>query len=108
MLAEGHAGTDPTIEQFTSHAGGHVYTAQVSGTLHNNFSDAGLLIRGLASLDPRVQPQAFQVGTIDPTRALAIQGAYLSAFFEDAWSGKVSALLSGPTAGFPEVMLTVR
>jgi hypothetical protein len=108
MLAEGHAATDPTIEQFTSHAGGHVYTAEISGVLHNNFSDAGLLVRTLASLDPRIQPQALQVGTIDPTRALAIQGAYLRAFFEAAWSGSASELLSGPTAAFPEVLITPR
>jgi dienelactone hydrolase len=108
MLAEGHAATDPTIEQFASHSGGHVYTAEINGALHNNFSDSGLLIRALSSLDPRVQPVAYLVGAIDPTRALTIQGAYLRAFFEDAWSGKTSALLSGPTAAFPEVTLTPR
>jgi len=108
MLGQAHAATDPTIEQFVSHAGGHVYTAEISGALHNNFSDAGLLIRALSSLDPRIQPEALLVGAIDPTRALAIQGAYLRAFFEDAWSGKVSSLLSGPTPAFPEVTFTAR
>jgi hypothetical protein len=40
MLAEKHAATDPTIEQFASHAGGRVYTAEIAGALPNNFSDA--------------------------------------------------------------------
>ena len=108
MLAEAHTATDPTIEQFVSHADGHVYTAEIRGALHNNFSDTGLLIRALSSLDARVQPEAFQVGAIDPARALAVQGAYLRTFFEDAWSGDVSSLVAAPTATFPEVTFRAR
>jgi predicted dienelactone hydrolase len=106
MLADGHLGRDESIDQFTTHTVGHVYTAEVSGTLHNNFSDSGILVRALASLDPRVQPEAFQVGAIDPARAIAIAASYLRAFFDAAWTGQEAGLLRGPAADFPEVRLT--
>lgn len=102
------AEADASIAEFTSHALAPVHRAQVSGALHNDFSDSALLVRALAQLDPRVQPAEYQVGAIDPGRVLAIESAYLRALFEAAWSGEASALLAGPAPEFPEVSFSTR
>jgi dienelactone hydrolase len=102
------AEADASIAEFTSHALAPVHRAQVSGALHNDFSDSALLVQALAQLDPRVQPAQYQVGAIGPGRILAIECAYLRALFEAAWSGEASALLAGPAPEFPEVSLSTR
>ena len=79
-----------------------------TGALHNDFSDSAVLIQALAQLDPRVQPAQYHVGAIDPARILAIESAYLRAFFEAAWSGESSAWLAGPIPEFPEVSFSTR
>src|SRR5262245_33096744 len=96
------------IAELTSRALAPVYRAQVSGDLHNDFSDSAVRIQALAQLDPRVQPAQYQVGTIGPGRILTIESAYLRAFFEAAWSGQVTGLLAGPAPEFPEVSFSTR
>lgn len=109
LLSEGaSADADGGITEFTSHALGALHRAEVSGALHNDFSDTALLITALAQLDPRVQLGEYQVGAIDPGRALAIESAYLWAFFEATWSGEPSALLAGQASEFPEVSFSTR
>jgi hypothetical protein len=64
---------------------------------HFNFSDDGMVERGLGiPLDPTL-------GTIDPTRAVAIIEAYLDAFFDAELGGPKTSLLDGPSASFPEI-----
>jgi hypothetical protein len=75
----------------------------VAGTGHNDFSDYGALVLALAALDPGIIPADQLVGPIDPSRALAIESAYLRAFFGLALSGQASPLMSAPGADYPEV-----
>ena len=109
MLAESHtAEADPTLGIFLGHAVGQVYTARVVGAEHNDFVDSATLVTALARIDPTVHPADFQLGPIDPGRALVIESAYVRAFFGATLSGKASRLLEGDAADFPEVGFEVR
>ena len=66
------------------------------------------LVTALARIDPNVHPSDFQLGPIDPGRALVIESAYVRAFFGATLSGKASRLLEGDAADFPEVGFEVR
>ena len=109
MLAESHtAESDPTLRTFLDHAEGQVYTARVVGAEHNDFADSAALVTALARIDPNVHPADFQLGPIDPGRALVIESAYVRAFFGATLSGKASRLLEGDAVDFPEVGFEVR
>ena len=102
------AEADASIAALRSHALGPVQRAQVSGALHNDFSDSALVVQAVAQIDPRLQPAEYQVVAIEPGRVLAIESAYLRALFEAAWSGEASALLAGPAPEPPEVSFSTR
>jgi hypothetical protein len=108
MLSEGHFGNDPTLDQFLAHARSRVYRVDVKGAQHLDFSDMGTLAKGLASRIPGFDPAMLGLGTIEAARVLAIQSAYLRAFFHSALEGSSPALLKGPSPEFPEVTLTVQ
>ncbi len=108
MLFEGHFGNDPTLDEFLAHARSRVYRVDVKGSKHADFSDMGLLARGLASKIPGFDPAMLGLGTIAADRILAVQSAYLRAFFDAVLEGSTPAILNGPSAEFPEVTLTVQ
>lgn len=108
MLAEGHFGNDPTLEQFLAHARSRVYRVDVTGAQHLDFSDMGTLAKGLTSRIPGFDPATLGLGTIAASRVLAVQSAYLRAFFHAALEGASPALLKGPSPEFPEVTLTIQ
>lgn len=104
MLFDGHSLIDPTPVVFHEQAArGAVYETELRGSGHNNFSDQGAFVHQLATLDPSVVPADALVGTIDTTRALAIESAYLRAFFGAELSSTPSALMSAPAPEYPEV-----
>jgi dienelactone hydrolase len=104
MLFDGHSVIDPTPIVFHDLAArGAVYETEVLGSGHNNFSDQGAFVNQLAALDPSVVPADSLVGTIDTTRALSIESAYVRAFFNAELSGTPSALMSAPAPAYPEV-----
>ncbi len=58
--------------------------------------EAGLLGLSQAQLQQ-------QYGTIDPNRAIAVQRAYLAAFFDQELRHRHSSLLDGPDNKYPEI-----
>jgi hypothetical protein len=78
-------------------ASGPTFWLTLANSGHFNFSDNGLIERGLG------QPLDKSLGAIDPTRAVAIIEAYLDAFFDTELGGAKSSLLEGPSADFPEI-----
>ena len=106
MLAQGHFGNDPTLDQFLAHAKSRVYRVEVAGAQHDNFSDLGTLADGLVALVPGFDRAMLGLGSIESARALTIQSAYLRAFFHTVLQGGTSDLLQGPSPDFPEVTLT--
>lgn len=108
MLFDGHVDVDPSPVAFREHAArAAVYEAELQGSGHNNFSDQGAFMGQLAALDPSVVLADALVGTIDPARALAIESAYLRAFFGAALSNSPSPLSSAPAPEYPEVSLAI-
>jgi soluble lytic murein transglycosylase-like protein len=72
----------------------------VSGTKHFNFTD--LPLRQVGLVKPLFRWAGY-TGSIDPLRGLRIANAYLAAFFDRYLKGSDNGLLSGPSAGYPEV-----
>lgn len=68
---------------------------RMSGTVHTFSSDLRLM--------PFQPPLARSPAVIDPARALAITATYAAAFFDLHLKAKASALLSGPSAAYPEI-----
>jgi dienelactone hydrolase len=66
---------------------------------HADFTDLGLIVDA-AGLDRHLFDH---FGTIDPARAVAVQRAYLLAFFTETLLGRRQQLLDGPSASYPEV-----
>jgi hypothetical protein len=108
MLAEGHFGNDPTLDEFLAHAKSRVYRVDVKGAQHLDFSDMGILAQGLVSRIPGFDPASLGLGTIEAARILVVQSAYLRAFFDAALEGASPAILKGPSPEFPEVTLTIQ
>jgi pimeloyl-ACP methyl ester carboxylesterase len=79
---------------------GPAYFLQVSGTKHFNFTD--LPLRQVGLVKPLFRWAGY-TGSIDPLRGLRIANAYLAAFFDRYLKGSDNGLLSGPSAGYPEV-----
>lgn len=76
------------------------YRVTIKGTMHLNFSDAVLWSPYLSELSPIT---GYNLGPIDAERMIAIQRAYLLAFFNRHLNGEYTPFLDGPSAAFPEV-----
>jgi predicted dienelactone hydrolase len=87
-----------------SHLKGYRVDIQLHGAAHQSFSDNEAMVPQEASLLGLSQAQLQQqFGTIDPNRAIAIQRAYLAAFFDQTLSHKHSTLLDGANKSYPEI-----
>jgi dienelactone hydrolase len=73
------------------------YRLTLAGSEHSFSGDFGLL-----PFIPTGAKKA-ELGTIDPTRALAITKAYVGAFFGEYLEDKKSTLLNGPSPEYPEI-----
>jgi predicted dienelactone hydrolase len=99
MLAEGHLGNDPSIDETYAALQGPGYLAEVAGAAHLTFSDLPVVIDhfvGTGGLEELL-------GTIAPDRAVEIMNAYTRAFVQAHVLGEAAPLLDGPSADFPEV-----
>jgi hypothetical protein len=74
----------------------------LNGAEHLDFSDWTWLLRGVTSTPPR-SPIAKSLGTIDGTRALWIERAYLLAFFSSCLRGEKAPLLDATPSPFREI-----
>ena len=103
MAAHGHnLRDDPTWAEFWPKLRGWKRLIEVNGTLHHSYSDLLVLADDLIEFLP---PSVFtdDVGTIDGTRMLRIESAYLGDFFDKWFKWKREELLDGPNKLFPEV-----
>ncbi|SDM51492.1 Platelet-activating factor acetylhydrolase, isoform II [Allokutzneria albata] len=76
---------------FTLHAGRHL-----------SFSDLQVLLPQLGTRLSLAAREA-AIGTVDPTRSVAAQRAYVAAFFDLHLRGRDTRLLDGPSPAFPEL-----
>jgi predicted dienelactone hydrolase len=87
-----------------SHLKGYRVDIQLHGAAHLSFSDNEWMVPQEASLLGLSQAQLQQqFGTIDPDRAVAVQRAYLAAFFDQELRHQHSTLLDGPNKSYPEI-----
>jgi len=96
--------TDKTWATFWANQRGWRLNLQLTGSGHNSFTDAQVLlpqIAGVLDLPPDEVQQA--IGTIDPHRSIKNQRAYLTAFFDTHLRDRGSHLLDHPSPRFPEM-----
>ncbi|WP_433727946.1 alpha/beta hydrolase family protein [Actinoplanes sp. CA-051413] len=92
----------PDLDAFWSRLRGWHLELRVTGAKHLSYSDYEALLPQLADvlgIDP-----ADQIGSLDPTRGIAVQQAYPLAFFDRHLRHR-GHLLDGPSAQYPEVMI---
>ncbi|GAA0970999.1 alpha/beta hydrolase [Acrocarpospora macrocephala] len=94
---------DPDLARFWSNLKGWKLNIKTTGVEHASYSDLEVIVPQLASLLNWTPAQlAEQIGTLDPTRAEAVQRTYPLAFFDLHLRGK-GHLLNRPSPKFPEV-----
>ncbi|WP_067828167.1 alpha/beta hydrolase family protein [Actinomadura kijaniata] len=94
----------PSIRPFWDGLRGWRRSIQVAGTEHHSFSDLQAYVPRMvrAGVTPKEFGAAL-VGTIDPARSFAVQGAYVRSFFDLHLRKRDDHLLDGPSPRFPEV-----
>ncbi len=85
------------LRQLYTHTDGPVYWLDIDGTAHYDFT-------ATATLSPVMHWLGFK-GPISTARAMAINNAYLTAFFDYYLKGQTAPLLDGNTSEFPEAHL---
>lgn len=105
MLAEGHGlATDSSLSDFYAHLRGYKRALRVLGTQHQSFADTVVLVQMLAALGIVLPPGVAATGTIDGTRMLKLQTAYVTAFFDQFLRDGEGRLLERPSSMYPEVL----
>jgi predicted dienelactone hydrolase len=94
------ARNDPRLDQLFAHLKQGGYRLTITGTRHYDFT----LVPLLTPLAPALGLK----GPIDGARGMQIVTDYLLAFFDQTLKGKLSALLAGPAAQYPDVMFEQR
>ena len=94
------AETDETWDQFWARLRGPRYRLQLDGTRHLSFTDFQVLF---AQIRLPAEDLRRTVGTIDGQRSVAVQRAYVGAFFDRQLRHRGGRLLAGPSAGYPEM-----
>jgi predicted dienelactone hydrolase len=95
---------DPTWASLWSHLRGWRLDLRLAGAEHLSFSDAVTLYHQAAAVLHLTRAQlAGLVGTIGGTRAVAIERAYLRAFFDLQLRHHDDGLLDHPSAAYPEM-----
>lgn len=106
LFASQHHGpaNDPSWALLWSNLHGPRLDLSLQGAEHLSFTDFEVLVPAVApvaGVPPAVVTR--QLGTIDPDRAVAVERAYLVAFFDRWLRHRDGRLLDGPAAAFPEV-----
>ncbi|SED40753.1 Platelet-activating factor acetylhydrolase, isoform II [Streptomyces sp. 3213] len=95
---------DSSWRNMWSHLKGYKVDIKLKGAAHLSFSDNEWMVTQEARLLGLSQAQLQQqYGTIDPTRAIAVQRVYLAAFFDQELRKKHSTLLDGASSKYPEI-----
>jgi alpha-beta hydrolase superfamily lysophospholipase len=105
VLAHTHHGTvDTSWAEFWAHQRGWKLDLTLNNAAHMSFTDFQVILPGIAeaaAFPPEVI--AASVGTINPQRSLAVQRAYVTAFFDRFLRGVPDSLLDGVSAQHPEI-----
>jgi len=84
---------------------GPLLQLSLTGSMHRTFTDLAALIPQIAPIAPFPEDFVIQlVGTINGERAVAIERAYIRAFFDAYLRHLHSPLLTGPSPRYPEVV----
>lgn len=95
--------SDATWTSFWANLRGWRLELTVVGSTHATFSDQAALYEDLLS-NGQVPDLGDYFGTVGGKTMLAVENAYLSAFFEKCFEGKREKLLEGPSEKFPAVV----
>ncbi len=95
--------TGVLLNGFYSELTGYRRLANLVGGIHGDFEDLRSLVRQL--VDTRVIPPQLQRGNLQPARSIAVQRAYIAAFFDLSLKNKDNHLLDGASAAYPEIEL---
>jgi hypothetical protein len=115
MTHHGHdTHSDPSLAGFWSNLKGWRLFLTMTGAQHYTYTDLEQFLGQL--LSARVLPRQLTrprvsevIGTIQPTRAVAAQRAYIAAFFDLQLRGlSNTTLLSGPSPNYPEIQFLGR
>ncbi|MGW7614826.1 alpha/beta hydrolase family protein [Streptomyces antimycoticus] len=112
VLTMGKDGNDhhtvPSWGALWEHSSGPRLDLTLLGSGHATYTDAASMLPRIAArlgLPEKVVTGA--IGTVDPERAVAVQRAYVPAFFDRELRHRDDAgLLDGPSARYPEVRFT--
>lgn len=109
LMASGEHGrdNDPSWEKLWSHLRGWRRELRLRDSGHLSYTDLAPLEQQLIKALP-IPPQVVAkwtdgIGTIDADRAVAVQRAYLAAFFDLHLRGRNGRLLAGPSRRYPEI-----
>jgi Platelet-activating factor acetylhydrolase, isoform II len=95
---------DPTWARFWSHLRGWRLDLRLTGAEHLSFTDAVTLYQQAAPVLGLTAAQLAQlVGTVNGDRAIAIERAYVRAFFDLELRHRDTGLLDRPSPAYPEV-----
>jgi predicted dienelactone hydrolase len=101
MASQGHGeDDDETWDSLWAHLRGPRHWLQLDGSGHMSFTDLQVLYPQ-AGVPPEAMEPAF--GTIDGERAVAVQRAYVRAFFDRYLCHGNGKLLAGPSPRYPEL-----
>jgi dienelactone hydrolase len=100
MGSDGHGAADETWEAFWTVLRGPRHRLELRGSGHMSFTDYQVLLPQ-AGVPPADLVDGY--GTIEGGRSVRVQRAYLLAFADRYLGGRRGALLSGPSAAYPEM-----
>jgi predicted dienelactone hydrolase len=96
--------TDPGWAKFWDRSRGPRLDLKLRGSLHFTYSDLAVVLPQVME-ELKLTPQQVTqlIGTLDGQRGVAVQRAYIGAFFDRHLLHRPSPLLRGPSAQYPEV-----
>ncbi|GAA4621247.1 lipase [Actinoallomurus vinaceus] len=94
--------TEPSWRSFWAHGRGWRADLTLRGSRHGSYTDAEAILPQLRGRVPD-KTIADDIGTVDPTRAIIAERAYVSSFFDRWLRRKDDGLLDGPSPRYPEI-----
>jgi dienelactone hydrolase len=95
--------SEPSWRAFWAHSRGWHRDLTVRGSRHQTYTDLVAIMPQTGLAADAVERR---IGTVDPTRAVAAQRAYVTSFFDRWLLGRDDHLLDGPSPCYPEVAFT--
>jgi hypothetical protein len=114
MTSQGHGiQDDPTLAGFWAGLSGWRLFVALRNAQHFTFTDFEQILPQL--LAARIRPDVISrnlvtefIGTIQPRQAVAGEGAYIAAFFDQHLRGQQSQLLERPSPQYPQIEIIGR